>query len=220
MSSYNICEKFISINGEGRFAGSPSVFIRFKGCNLNCSYCDTKWANRSDAPCEIMSEDEIYSYIRKSGIERVTLTGGEPLIQPDIGVLIRKLCSDKGLKVEIETNGSRDISEFMNMENRPSFTLDYKTPSSGMESGMLISNYDFIDERDTLKFVCGSVDDLEKAKYITDRYKPKAKIYISPVFGSIEPRILAEFIIDNKMNNVSLQIQLHKVIWESDKRGV
>lgn len=218
--NYNVCEKFISINGEGRNAGSPAVFIRFKGCNLNCSYCDTKWANEKNAPCEVMTEDDIYKYIKESGIVRVTLTGGEPLIQKGIDILLEKLCSDDSLKIEIETNGSVSIGEFINYKNRPSFTLDYKTPISGMEDKMLVSNYELADERDTLKFVCGHTDDLEKARYIINKYKPKAKIYFSPVFGSIEPRTMAEFIINNKMNNVSLQVQLHKIIWEPDKRGV
>lgn len=217
---YEVCEKFISINGEGRNAGSPAVFIRLKGCNLSCPYCDTKWANKPDAPCEVLSEEEIYSYIKSSDISRITLTGGEPLIHRGIDVLIKKICSDSLLKLEIETNGSVDISPYLKLKNRPSFTLDYKTPSSGMEDKMFLPNLSLAESCDTVKFVCGSYYDLERTKEITEKYKPKAKVYISPVFGSIKPVEIAEFIIKNRLNDISLQLQLHKIVWEPDKRGV
>ena len=129
MYRYNIAEKFVSINGEGRKAGQPAVFIRFKGCNLNCSYCDTFWANSDNCPAEMMTANDILVYIQKTGISNVTLTGGEPLIQTGIYELIDLLCQN-GLDVEIETNGSEDISPFRQMKIMPSFTLDYKLPSS------------------------------------------------------------------------------------------
>lgn len=220
MGKYNIVEKFVSINGEGSLAGAPAVFIRFKGCNLACPYCDTKWANKADAPCEVMTEEQIYSYIKNTGIKYVTLTGGEPLIQEDIADLIGLLACDRSLHIEIETNGSADISGFCGIENRPSFTLDYKTPSSLCEDRMLLSNYGYIDERDTLKFVCGSHADLEKAREIIQKYNPQCNILISPIYGCIEPYEIADFIIKNKMNSARLQLQLHKIVWSPDKRGV
>ena len=139
MYRYNIAEKFVSINGEGRKAGQPAVFIRFKGCNLNCSYCDTFWANSDNCPAEMMTANDILVYIQKTGISNVTLTGGEPLIQTGIYELIDLLCQN-GLDVEIETNGSKDISPFRQMKIMPSFTLDYKLPSSGMERFMEMKN--------------------------------------------------------------------------------
>ena len=215
-----VAEKFVSINGEGQRAGELAVFIRFTGCNLNCSYCDTKWANKSDCPYEEMTPEEIYSYILSTGVKNVTLTGGEPLLHNNIYKLIKLLTSDKDLSVEIETNGSVDISEYKKLKNPPTITLDYKSPSSGMESKMLMSNYKYIDSRDTVKFVCGSKEDLKKAKYITDNYINEGKIYISPVFGKIEPEEIVNFMINNNMNNVRLQLQLHKFIWEPDRKGV
>lgn len=220
MPLYNIAEKFVSINGEGRLAGRPAVFIRFKGCNLRCSYCDTMWANDKGLICEKMSGAEIYDHIKATGIRAVTLTGGEPLIQPDIGVLLKKLCNDDFLRIEIETNGSVSIEPFIHFKNRPSFTLDYKSPSSGMEVHMFKENYRFIDKRDTLKFVCGSTEDLEQARAVIEKYDFPCPVYISPVFGKIQPSEIADFIIKNKMNSVNLQLQLHKFIWEPDKRGV
>ncbi len=220
MTLYEVAEKFISINGEGRLAGRAAVFIRFKGCNLNCSYCDTKWANNRNLVCEKMTGEEIYSYIKSTGIRSVTLTGGEPLLQKDIYSLLEVLCGDDFLKIEIETNGSVSIEPFLRLKNRPSFTLDYKTPSSGMEEHMLLKNYSLIDERDTVKFVCGSREDLERAKSAANSLKLTCPVYLSPVFGKIDPAEIVDFIIENKMNNVNLQLQLHKFIWDPDKRGV
>ena len=104
MARYDVVETFTSINGEGTRAGELAVFIRMKGCNLNCAYCDTKWANESDAPYTSMTEQEILSYVRDSGVRNVTLTGGEPLLRQDMDVLIELLLSDEERRVEIETN--------------------------------------------------------------------------------------------------------------------
>ncbi|MGN1317936.1 MAG: 7-carboxy-7-deazaguanine synthase QueE, partial [Lachnospirales bacterium] len=105
-------------------------------------------------------------------------------------------------------------------KNPPSITLDYKLISSGMEDKMLMENYKYLDENDTVKFVSGSILDLEKVKYIIDNYVKKAKAYISPVFGKIEPSEIVDFMIKNNMNNVRLQLQLHKFIWDPNKKGV
>ena len=221
-NKFKVVEKFVSINGEGRRAGQLAVFIRFKGCNLNCSYCDTKWANAGDASYIEMTTDEIYDYIKSTKVKNVTLTGGEPLLQENIKELLIKLSEDEKLIVEIETNGSVNIAPFADIKNRPSFTLDYKQPSSGMEQQMCMDNYDYIDKNDTVKFVSGSREDLEKAKEIIEKYDliSKCKVYLSPVFGKIEPAQMVQFLIDNNMNDVNLQLQLHKFIWEPDKKGV
>ena len=137
---YKVVEKFVSINGEGRKAGELSVFVRFQGCNLNCGYCDTTWANQEDCPVTWMTGDEILSYIQQTGIKNVTLTGGEPLLQDNIRDLILLLAQDQNISVEIETNGSVSIKEYDSIKNRPSFTLDYKLPYSGMEKWMNYEN--------------------------------------------------------------------------------
>lgn len=215
-----VAEKFVSINGEGQRAGELAVFIRFTDCNLSCSYCDTQWANKSDCPYEEMTPYEIYKYILSKGVRNVTLTGGEPLLHNNIAELVKMLSEDKNLSVEIETNGSVDIAPFKSIPNPPSITLDYKTESSGMENKMLMSNYKYLDERDTVKFVSGSIEDLKKAKYIMEKYIAGTKVYLSPIFGRIEPADMVQFMIDNNMNNVRLQLQLHKYIWEPDRKGV
>lgn len=221
MRKYRVAEKFVSINGEGKKAGQLSVFIRFQGCDLRCSYCDTTWANEPSCHVISMTDIEILEYIESAGITNVTLTGGEPLIQPDIYELIDLLCRND-LEVEIETNGSEDISVYSDMIKRPFFTLDYKLPSSGMEKFMEMKNYDFLTQNDTVKFVCGTREDLKRSLEIINGYElvKKCAVYLSPVFGKIKPDEIVDFMIKHKMNGVNFQLQLHKFIWEPDKRGV
>lgn len=220
--NFKVVEKFVSINGEGLSCGQLAVFIRFAGCNLNCSYCDTTWANEKDVSYELMSSEDIYEYIKSTEVKNITLTGGEPLLQEGILDLLKKLSKDKGLSVEIETNGSILLSNFSDIDNPPSFTMDYKLPSSNMEDKMSLGNFKHLTKRDTIKFVAGSMEDLGKVKYLIDKFKltETTNVYISPVFGKINMDKIVEFMKDNKMNGVNLQIQLHKVIWNPNKRGV
>ncbi|SFC13702.1 putative 7-carboxy-7-deazaguanine synthase QueE [Clostridium uliginosum] len=220
--NFKVVEKFVSINGEGRLCGQLAVFIRFAGCNLNCSYCDTTWANEKNVSYDLMSCHDIYEYIKSTKVRNITLTGGEPLLQEGIIGLLELLSQDNKLDVEIETNGSVLIDKFSTIENPPSFTMDYKLPSSNMEDKMSLQNFKYLTKRDTVKFVSGSIEDLQKAKYIIDKYSlvDKTNVYISPVFGKINMDDIVEFMKKNNMNKVNLQIQLHKVIWEVNKRGV
>lgn len=216
-----VVEKFVSINGEGRRAGELAVFVRFRGCNLRCSYCDTMWANEKGCAYEEMLPEEIYQYIQSTGVRNVTLTGGEPLLQPDMRKLLSLLVEDEALRVEVETNGAVDLTPFV-AENRPSFTMDYKLPSSGCEEHMIHGNFELLTERDTVKFVAGSSADLCRAKEIVEQYQlcDKCAVYFSPVFGSMEPETIVNFMIQNNLNDIRLQIQMHKVIWDPNKRGV
>lgn len=223
MRQYKVIEKFVSINGEGTRAGQLAVFVRFAGCNLNCSYCDTRYANDKDVKFELMTANEIYNYIKSTKVKNVTLTGGEPLMQPDVIDLLQVLREDLELSVEIETNGSIPLNKFRTIiSNRPKFTMDYKLGSSKMEDRMFVENFDYLSREDTVKFVVGSIDDLQRAKEIIEKYclTKKANVYLSPVFGSIEVNEIVEFMKDNTMNNVNLQLQLHKIIWAPEARGV
>lgn len=219
---FKVVERFVSINGEGRRSGQLAIFIRFAGCNLNCSYCDTLWANEKDVSYELISSKDIYDYIKSQKIKNVTLTGGEPLMQKGIVELLKVLSKDKELYVEIETNGSVLLDEFLDIENSPSFTMDYKLPSSNMENKMALDNFRYLTNKDTVKFVSGSIEDLEKAKEIIKKYNlvNTTNIYISPVFGKINLDTIVEFMKNNKMNGVNLQLQLHKIIWDTNKKGV
>ncbi len=215
-----VVETFVSINGEGQKAGELAVFVRFQGCNLACSYCDTSWANETACPYQEMSPSQIVSEIKKTKVRNVTLTGGEPLLQEEMASLLQ-LLQEEELQVEIETNGSVDLSPFLGTI-RPSFTMDYKLPSSGCEGSMKKENFSYLTSLDTVKFVAGSIEDLEKARQIIETYNllGKVKIYISPVFGKIKPEEIVQYMIEHSMNQVRLQIQMHKVIWDPDKRGV
>lgn len=220
-----IAEKFVSINGEGTRAGELAVFIRCCGCNLNCSYCDTRWANAKDCPAEEETPQEILEWIRRTGVRNVTLTGGEPLLQKDAGEFLDLLLEDPYLRAEVETNGSVSLVPFLpkrNEKRRPVFTMDYKLPSSGCEPEMKTENFECLAREDTVKFVCGSQKDLERAREMIREYRltETCHVYLSPVFGSIEPAEMVEFMKKNQMNDVRLQIQMHKVIWDPDKRGV
>ena len=222
LAEYKVVEKFVSINGEGTRAGELAVFIRMKGCNLDCEYCDTKWANEENASCEIMTEEDIRNYIRDTGVKNVTLTGGEPLFRKDMDVLIDYLLQDKDRVVEIETNGSVNIKEYAEMKNRASFTMDYKLGASGMEEKMCLENFAYLDKRDTVKFVVGSQEDLKRAAEIIEKYAltGKVSVYFSPVFGAIEPEEIVDFMVQNRLNDVRMQLQMHKFIWDPEKRGV
>ncbi len=219
---FKVVEKFISVNGEGPLSGQLVVFIRFAGCNLDCSYCDTTWANNEDVEYDLMTSVDIYKYIKSTGIRNVTLTGGEPLLQEGVIELLEVLSKDISLHIEIETNGSVSLDKFLSIENPPSFTMDYKLPCSNMEERMNLDNFKYLTNKDTVKFVSGSRSDLQKAKYIIDKYElsHRTNVYISPVFGQIDPEDIVEFMKDNIMNGVNLQIQLHKIIWDPNKRGV
>ncbi|MEJ8554728.1 putative 7-carboxy-7-deazaguanine synthase QueE [Tepidibacter sp. Z1-5] len=219
---FKVVEKFVSVNGEGRLSGQLALFIRFAGCNLDCSYCDTKWANEESVDYELMNEQEIYEYIKSTKVKNVTLTGGEPLLQNNLIELLNLLSKDDDLIVEIETNGSVSLKEFTNIKNPPRFTMDYKLPSSNMENKMLVDNFKYLTKNDTVKFVSGSTEDLEKAKYIIDKYDlvNKTNVYISPVFDKIHMADIVEFMQKHNMNKVTLQVQLHKIIWDPNERGV
>lgn len=222
MGKFKVVEKFISINGEAQCAGELACFIRFAGCNLNCSYCDTGWANEKHVPYEIYSEEELYAYIKACEVRNVTLTGGEPLLQENIGRLIRMLGKDLGLRTEIETNGSLPIEAYSKRDQNLSFTLDYKLPASGMESWMKTENYACLKPWDTVKFVISDDRDFARAREIITRYQlvDKCKVYLSTAFQSITPEEIVEKMIQYKMNGVRLQLQMHKYIWEPDRKGV
>lgn len=222
MANFKVVEIFESINGEGRRVGQLAIFIRLQKCNLNCSYCDTRWANGDDAPYTLMSEDEIYDRILKSGIKNITLTGGEPLLHKDVEILLEKIGNNPNLSLEIETNGSIELEKFSKLKNPPLFTMDYKLPSSKMENKMCLDNFKYLTLKDTVKFVVGTIEDLKKAKEIIERYSliGKCAVYFSPVFNSIDPVEIVEFMKKNRLNGVNLQLQIHKFIWDPESKGV
>jgi len=221
--NFKVVEKFISINGEGQRSGELAVFIRLAHCNLSCSYCDTLWANHEGVSYTEMTKEDILDYIVQSGVSNITLTGGEPLLHENTKELIELITKNKSLHLEIETNGSIPLKNFL-LEGRSnlSFTVDYKSPSSLMEKEMDLSNYEFLSMEDTVKFVVGDPKDLVQAHDIiqTHQLVKKCKVILSPIFGQIEMVDIVDYMKKHLLNDVKLQMQLHKIIWAPDKIGV
>ncbi len=213
-----VVEKFISIDGEGPTAGALSVFVRFAGCNLRCAWCDTSYAWDTTADVTDMSASEIADYIKSTGIGHVTITGGEPLLQPGLIGLLSRLAD---YQVHIETNGAIPVEQFRIGDNIH-FVIDYKLPDSGMEERMHLPNLASVRKTDAYKFVIASNRDLDKAVKIVRQYnlEEKTQVYFSTVFGKMEPAVVVERMKSEKFNGVKIQLQLHKFIWDPQRKGV
>lgn len=208
-----VCEIFTSIQGESRFAGMPCTFIRMTGCNLRCSYCDTKYAYHEG---DDLSEDSIINRVKKAGTELVEITGGEPLLQKGVGALITRLL-DEGFDVLVETNGSYSIKD---IDKRAVVILDIKTPGSGMADKMEFSNIHQIKLDDEIKFVITSRRDYEWTKDIMATYdlSNKGHVLLSPAYGMLDPQDLIQWMLEDGIN-ARLNLQLHKYIFGPDTRG-
>ena len=218
MAKFNVYEKFSSIDGEGPNSGKLSTFIRFVNCNLRCPFCDTKYALTEECTHTVETEKEIVDYCIAQGNHNITLTGGEPLLQPNLIRLVNELIENK-FYVSIETNGSLDFSDFPDTD-KCMIVMDYKCPSSGQEKAMLTSNFELLNEEDVVKFVVGDKKDLEEALKVIHLYQPICKIYVSPVFGDIELVEIVDFMKEHKLNDWTLQAQLQKIAWSPETRGV
>lgn len=222
-----INEIFLSIEGEGKRTGLPAVFIRAFGCNLSCPHCDTQYACKGEDYKE-MSVDDIVDEVLSYGVDRATFTGGEPLIQPDADKLISRLRIE-GIEVNVETNGAVPLMDSAFRSNSYFYTMDWKSISSEMSDRMISDNLYKLGEQDILKFVVGTEEDLNQMNDILSQLekellsygaKIEFQVYVSPIFGEIEPEEIVEYVLKNHLNNVHVQVQLHKVIWDLDKRGV
>ena len=166
-----------------------------------------------------MSLYDILTEVLKYKVPRVTLTGGEPLIHPGVKDLIVSLVAND-IEVNIETNGAVDLDEFIEFKynSKVVFTMDYKCKSSGMEDKMILSNLEFLQPKDVIKFVVSNYNEMEKMEYILESSKCKAQAYVSPIFGAVEPKELMEYVLENKLNKVKVKVQLHKIIWNPNMR--
>jgi 7-carboxy-7-deazaguanine synthase len=207
-----INEIFYSLQGEGNWSGLPNIFIRTTGCNLRCSFCDTKYAYDSG---EEMSIEAILDNISKYSCKYICITGGEPLLQNEIMNLINALLKRK-YQICLETNGSIDIEGISNKKSLI-ISLDIKCPSSQMSSKNFFKNINYLKKKDQLKFIILDRNDYDFAKKIVEKYKPSCCIYFQPVWGT-NPKNLADWIINDKLN-VNLGLQLHKIIW-GEKRKI
>ncbi|SEM18285.1 7-carboxy-7-deazaguanine synthase [Syntrophus gentianae] len=209
-------EIFYSIQGESSFIGMPCVLVRLTGCNLRCSYCDTRYAYEEGTHWDLSGIlDRISSY----QCRLVEITGGEPLLQEETPALIRNLL-DKGYDVLLETNGSLPIRT---IDSRCVRIVDIKCPSSGESHRNDYSILDDLTERDEIKFVLGERNDYEFAREILLSRSLAARTLhpplLSPVPERLDPKLLVQWILDDHLS-VRLQLQLHKILWGRDARGV
>jgi 7-carboxy-7-deazaguanine synthase len=219
MTEFNVNEIFYSIQGESTTMGIPTAFIRFTGCNLRCSYCDTAYAYHEG---ETNTLEEILDKISAYKAEYVCLTGGEPLLQKDLPILIKKLVSLKK-QISIETSGATSIKNVAKKDaKRVKIIMDIKTPSSLMADRNNYNNFEYLRAWDEIKFVCGSKEDFDFSVDIIKRFKLNTKTHIlfSPISGKLELQKLASWVLNTKMKNIRLQLQLHKIIWPDIEKGV
>jgi 7-carboxy-7-deazaguanine synthase len=211
-SALRITEIFHSIQGESSTVGQPTVFVRLTGCPLRCRYCDTSYAFSGG---ELRSLTEILAEVGRYGTRHVCITGGEPLAQPNCRVLLAQLC-EAGYVVSLETSGALDIA---NLEPRVSVVMDLKTPSSGEQARNRWENLALLRVTDQLKFViCDRADYDWSAGVIAEhRLAERCLLLFSPAWGLLEPRLLAEWILADRLP-VCFQVQLHKYLW-GDARG-
>lgn len=209
----NIIEKFKSIQGEGIHSGLPTFFIRLAGCNLRCSYCDTKYAYGQGKK---MSIRLIVAEARTQGINLICITGGEPLNQKNAKVLINSLLR-AGFYIDIETNGSKEIRKFPNSK-KILYSLDIKCPSSLMHKEMYFNNLMELKEKDQVKFIMKSQVDYKFAKDIIKKYRliGRTNIIFSPI-GGVKADKLAKWVLRDNLE-VRIGLQLHKIIWKSERR--
>jgi 7-carboxy-7-deazaguanine synthase len=202
-----LTEIFLSLQGESRSVGWPTVFVRLTGCPLRCQYCDTAYAFHGGEWHDI---DAILAEVASHGVHHVCVTGGEPLAQKRCLVLLQKLC-DAGYEVSLETSGAIDISE---VDPRVVRVVDLKTPGSNEQQRNLLENIALLTDRDQVKFVLCSREDYDWAKEMLTQHRLAARceVLFSPSYTELAPRELAEWIIADKLP-VRFQLQLHKQLW-------
>jgi 7-carboxy-7-deazaguanine synthase len=208
-----VTEIFFSIQGEGTRAGRPCVFVRFTGCDLRCGYCDTAYAFHGGRE---LTRDEVLAEVARYPSKLVLLTGGEPTLQKDLPALSAELLA-RGYEVTIETHGQRPLGALPREVVR---IVDVKTPGSGevtTEFGYL----DHLAPHDEVKFVVTSEEDWRWSLDVIRRHELERRVavLVSPVHGAVDPKDLARWILESGVE-ARLNLQLHKLVWGADARGV
>jgi 7-carboxy-7-deazaguanine synthase len=206
-----LTEIFYSLQGETRTVGLPTVFIRLTGCPLRCQYCDTEYAFSGG---EWFTLEDIYQKVESFPGRHITVSGGEPLAQPDCIALLKGLC-DRGYEVSLETSGAMDISK---VDDRVVTVMDLKTPDSAESHRNLYDNVAHLKPHDQVKFVICSRQDYEWAKLKTDELQLIDRVQdvlFSPSFHEISSTDLADWIVADGIQ-VRMQLQLHKLLWNDE----
>ena len=209
-----INEIFYSIQGESSYAGWPCVFVRLTGCNLRCTWCDTTYSFNEGQPTPL---DDILAKVRSFETQLVEVTGGEPLLQPNVLPLLTRLC-DLGKTVLLETSGSLDIAP---VDPRVVKIMDLKCPSSGETDKNRYANLRHLTQLDEVKFVIADRADYDWAKRIitAEQLNQRCSVLVSPVVEHLPLRTLADWVLADRLP-VRVQTQWHKLIWGPAARGV
>jgi len=210
-----IHEIYVSVQGESSFAGLPCTFVRTTGCNLRCTWCDTPQAFYGG---KRMRRTEVLASALATGTDLIELTGGEPLLQPGVRVLLAELC-DAGRTVLLETSGEADVA---GIDSRVHKIMDIKAPGSGESHRNRWSNLEHLTENDEIKFVLADRGDYEfMREVIRERGLAERTPHLlaSTVFGKLLPRDLVAWVVADKLR-VRVQLQLHKLIWSPTAQGV
>ena len=210
-ANLRITEVFYSLQGESKTVGKPTVFVRLTGCPLRCQYCDTAYAFEGG---EIVSLERLIADVQSYQCKYVTVTGGEPLAQPNCLLLLKMLC-DAELNVSLETSGAMSIES---VDNRVSVVMDLKTPSSLESDRNDYGNISYLKEKDQVKFVICDRGDYDWAKAKLGQYDLQTKvgeILFSPSFEQLAAAELAQWLLDDALG-VRMQLQLHKILWGSE----
>ena len=207
-------EIYTSIQGETQYAGLPCTLVRFAACDLRCSYCDTEYAFTGG---QEVSRANIVGDVIARKVPLVLLTGGEPLLQPELPQLARELM-DAGHQVMVETGGHRDVSV---LPEGTIIILDVKTPGSGESERNLWGNLHRLGPRDAVKFVITSPDDYAWAKDVIARHRIESRcpVLLSPSFQQVAPSALVEWMLRDGLS-ARLNLQVHKYVWPPEQRGV
>ncbi|MBZ2189897.1 7-carboxy-7-deazaguanine synthase QueE [Alcanivorax sp. JB21] len=208
-----ITEIFHSLQGEARTVGRPTVFVRLTGCPQRCVWCDTEYAFQGG---ERWSLDAVLADVAGRGARYVTVTGGEPLAQPNCLPLLTALC-DAGYEVSLETGGAMDIS---GVDPRVVVVMDIKAPASGERHNNRVENIPLLKPADQVKFVLANRGDYDWARMQVDQHQLAERVsdvLFSPVWGQLPPADLAAWILEDRLP-VRFQMQLHKLLWD-DARG-
>jgi 7-carboxy-7-deazaguanine synthase len=215
-------EIYETLEGEGTRAGYPTVFVRIFGCNLRCSWCDTTYSYAPAQAESVMSIDDIVQTATSFAARYLCLTGGEPLMYGDKSLqLIQELLASKKFDdIHIETNGAIDLQPFIEQVPEARFIMDYKLIDSAEHQAMIPANIGLLRAQDELKFVIASVADFLQAKQVLSQFPTQATVLFSPVWETMTPSELAALILEHKLVDVRMSLQLHKMIWNANQRGV
>jgi 7-carboxy-7-deazaguanine synthase len=222
-------EVFQTVEGEGTRAGFPTTFVRVYNCNLRCTWCDTTYSYAPAKPTYLATVSEIVNQVKQYPNPSICLTGGEPLMHGKKSLALLQALAEVDYiqDIHIETNGAIDLRPFQELREthelvgkKARFILDYKLPASGENDKMIMDNYKLLQEADEIKFVIGSEEDFHMAVDVVKRWVIKGTPLFSPVWETISPAKLVSLILEHQLTNVKLNLQIHKVIWDPNARGV